>query len=172
MLTIGELLLCINTVEFASLMLFNKEQGQFDLLMWLSKEDNPMKRFSKFDRAVLSILFIGACVMTYQAIDAHDTTTRWSEGVSLVPEIVDVMSGYPRASIVRYDPIARYLVIQIESPLTGPSDGMCQYTSEMFHKLCSISSDLRLEVLGEFVPSAVNPMTLAWTKELVAGGQY
>ena len=55
-----------------------------------------------------------------------------------------------------------YAVIEIGGWMTDGTDICCQKAAEVFHAVCSIPGVV-LEVRGDFVPSAVNPMDVRWT---------
>jgi hypothetical protein len=127
-----------------------------------------MQRFSKGERIALTVLFIMASITTVMAGYAYRNSSTWYEGSVLIPEITRIVeeksSRQADVYVVSYDPERKYLVIRISGFYTQGSDSACQYAGELFHQLCSLG--VKLEVRGDFVPSAVNPMTVAWTKVL------
>jgi hypothetical protein len=86
----------------------------------------------------------------------------WAE-ISLERELDDILIDNP-AHIVSLSHKRQYIVIYIHGWMTDGSDISCQLAADIFHQITSL--DLTLKVIGEFVPSVINPMNKTWTEYL------
>lgn len=75
-----------------------------------------------------------------------------------------IIYGYP-IRILDVDHPRKYLIIEISGWMTAGTDINCEQAMEVFHRLTGLG--LTLEVRGEWVPSRENPMTHAWTTQVV-----
>lgn len=74
---------------------------------------------------------------------------------------------------VATDPAARLVTVVIEPPLLTGTDGACLEAARIFHAILAAHPRYRLFVRpasGNWVPTAVNPMTAEFAAELVRCG--
>ena len=72
--------------------------------------------------------------------------------------------------VISYNADSNYMIIEISGELASGTDAACEIAAEIFHEICKSGVILEVRSTTGFVPSAVNPMTLKWTSELVRDG--
>jgi len=74
-------------------------------------------------------------------------------------------AGKPKNyTIINHDKNNNLLTIKLGEHLTTGTDAACAEAAKVLHELCS--QGYTVEVVGD-CPSAVNPMTVEWTKKLM-----
>lgn len=79
-----------------------------------------------------------------------------------------IISAYPDAKFVYFDPSENRMVIEIWGELSNGTDGACETAARLFHSLCSLDPEMILYVRGDWVPSLYNPIDFEWTTSLIA----
>ena len=78
---------------------------------------------------------------------------------------LDRILGENPARILTLNHPQKYIIIKTSGWMVNPSDITCEQTAEIFHRICMLG--LTLRVIGDFVPSRVNPMDSVWTTYLI-----
>ena len=63
----------------------------------------------------------------------------------------------------------RLITIQLTEGMLDATDQNCEKAAKLFHKICNYGYTLKVKPyrIGGWVPSAVNPMTIEWTRVLI-----
>jgi len=83
-------------------------------------------------------------------------------------DALHITSQFPHAKLVSFSPAENKMIIRIWGELITGTDGACETAAGLFHGLCSLDPKMVLHVQGEWIPSLRNPMTLEWTRHLIA----
>ena len=78
---------------------------------------------------------------------------------------LDRILGENPVRILILDHPRKYIVLETSGWMVDGSDICCEKTADIFHQICMLG--LTLRVVGEFVPSRINPMTSVWTTYLI-----
>ena len=96
-------------------------------------------------------------------LENGDIPQTWAE-IKLERDLDDILENKP-ARIISLNYPRKYIIIHISGWMTEGTDTACEMAVEIFHAITGLG--LTLEVHGEFVPSAVNPMDHRWTTYLI-----
>ncbi len=113
------------------------------------------------------VCVIGGCAPAIM----NDSPYFQGELSALKKEILNILSDYPGTGVDYLDEDAKYIEIILDSFLSSGTDYGCAEASKLFYKLCSLDhGEFIVKVTNEWVPSAVNPMDIIWTKRLAGLG--
>lgn len=92
-------------------------------------------------------------------------------GFMMLPGTQIALDDHERGMIADswYDRKLNLVTVQLSERMLDATDSNCEKAAKLFHKICSHGYILKVKPYrsGGWVPSAVNPMTVEWTKVLV-----
>jgi hypothetical protein len=122
---------------------------------------------------ILTAIVMAMAYFANGAIDGLAEQSQKDELRLCIDSVIDNF-GYGAVKVKYWNRKGKVLEIWISEKLAGGTDGQCEASAILFHKLCSLDSKLLLHVTSDngWVPSRVNPMTLKWTQKLIQAGLY
>jgi hypothetical protein len=107
-------------------------------------------------------------------VDDNDISDVWTKDFTIFhvrQEAIEKLAGY-QARFIGYDHTRNMIRIEIYGDLATGSDTACETAVQLFHSLTDNIVDAELKVMGDFVPSARNPMDREWTQYLIQEISY
>ena len=82
---------------------------------------------------------------------------------------IDQEHAWIISEVLAFNEASKTVTIKLSEAMVDGTDYNCAVSSRLFHKICSQGYTLLVKpaIIGGWVPSAVNPMTVAWTRVLV-----
>jgi len=82
---------------------------------------------------------------------------------------IDHNHAWMIAEVIEYNESQRFVTIKLSEAMVDGTDYNCQAAARLFHEICKQGYTLSVKpaIIGGWVPSAVNPMTVKWTRVLV-----
>ena len=100
----------------------------------------------------------------YQQLMPEDEPEQTPAEIRLEIALDRILDNHPVRIVSLHHP-RKYIVIHISGWMVEGTDIACEMAADVFHEITGLG--LTLEVRGEFVPSAVNPMDHRWTTYLI-----
>jgi len=82
---------------------------------------------------------------------------------------IDQKDAWVISEVLAFSEAGKTVTIKLSEAMVDGTDYNCAVSSRLFHKICSQGYTLLVKpaIIGGWIPSAVNPMTVEWTRVLV-----
>jgi hypothetical protein len=82
---------------------------------------------------------------------------------------IDQKHAWVVSEVLAFSEVNKTVTVKLSEAMVDGTDYNCAVSSRLFHEICSQGYRLLVKpaIIGGWVPSAVNPMTIEWTRVLV-----